>query len=50
MTFIIAMLLMGHINVTFRSTSIRLNLSESFSKHEDYEYTNVIFSTVTYLF
>ena len=50
MTFIIAMLLMGHINVTFRSTSIRLNLSESFSKHEDYEYTNVIFIVATYLF
>ena len=50
MTFIIPMLLMGHINVTFRSTSIRLNLSESFSKHESYEYTNVIFIVATYLF
>ena len=50
MTFIIPTLLMGYINVTFRSTSIWLNLSESFSKHEGYEYTNVIFIVATYLF
>ena len=50
MTFIIPMLLMGHINVTSRFTSIRLNLGESFSKHEGYEYTNVIFIVATYLF
>ena len=36
-TFIIATLLLSHINVTFQFTLIRLNLSESLSKHKDYE-------------
>ena len=48
--FIVATLLLSHINVAFQSISIRLNLSESFSKHEGYEYTNLIFRIVTHLF
>ena len=50
MAFIIAMLLLSHINVVFQFTSVRLNLSESFSKHEGYEYTNVIFRAIIHLF
>ena len=40
------MLLLSHINIIFQSTSVRLNLSESISKHKSYEYTNVIFKAV----
>ena len=48
-TFIIITLLLSHINVVFWSTSVRLT-SESLSKHEGYEYTNIIFRVVTHLF
>ena len=48
--FIVATLLLSHINFAFQSTSVRPNLSESLSKHEDYEYTNLIFRTITHLF
>ena len=41
-TFIVATLLLNHINVAFQSTLVRLNLSESLSKHKGYEYTNDI--------
>ena len=36
--FIVTTLLLSHINVAFQSISIRLNLSESLSKHKSYEY------------
>ena len=49
-TFIITTLLLSHINVAFQFTLVLLNLSESFSKHENYEYTNLIFRVVTHLF
>ena len=49
-TFIIATILLSHINVTFQPTFVQLNLSKRFSKHEGYEYTNLIFTTVTHLF
>jgi len=48
--FILVMLLLSHINIAFQSTSIRLNLSESISKHKSYEYTNVILKAVIHLF
>jgi len=48
--FIITTLLLNHINVAFHTTSIRLNLNESLYKHECYEYTNLIFKTVTLFF
>ena len=48
--FIVTTLLLSHINVAFQSISIRLNLSESLSKHKSYEYTNLIFRVVTHLF
>ena len=48
-TFILVMLLLSHINIIFQSTSVRLNLSESISKHKSYEYTNVIFKAVIHL-
>ena len=48
--FNIATLLLSYINVVFQSTLVRLNLSESVSKHEGYEYTNLIFRVVTHLF
>ena len=48
--FIVATLLLNHINVAFQFTLVRLNLSVSFSKHKIYEYTNVIFSAIIHLF
>ena len=48
--FIVATLLLSHINFSFQFTSIQPNLSESLSKHEDYEYTNLIFRTIIHLF
>ena len=48
--FIVATLLLSHINFAFQSTSVRPNLSESLSKHEDYEYTNLIFRKIIHLF
>ena len=36
--------------VEFWSILIRLNLSESFSKHKCNEYANVIFKPITHLF
>ena len=48
--FIVITILLSHINVAFQSISIWLNLSESLSKHEGYEYTNLIFRIVTHLF
>ena len=36
--------------INIRSNLVRLNLSESFSKHKDYEHRNVIFRVVTHLF
>ena len=50
MAFTVVMFLLRHINVAFQSTSIMLNLSESFSKYKGYEYTNVIFRAVIHLF
>ena len=50
MTFIIAILLLSHINETFQPSSIQLYLNESFSKHKSYEYTNVIFRTIIHFF
>ena len=41
--FIIATFLLSHINVTFWSILVWLNLSEILSKHGGFEYTNVIF-------
>ena len=48
--FIIATLLLSHINIAFQSTSVWLNLSENLSKHKRYKYTNVIFRAVIHLF
>ena len=48
--FIVAMFLLNHINVTFQSTSILLNLNENLSKYKGYEYTNVIFKAVIHFF
>ena len=48
--FIITILLLSFINVSFRSTLVRLNLSDSLSNHEGYKYTVVIFKAVTHLF
>ena len=48
--FIIAILLLSHINVAFQSISVRLNLSESLFKHKGYKYTNVIFRAIIHLF
>ena len=47
--FIIAIQLLSHINVAFQIILVWLNLSESLSKHEGYEY-NLIFKAVTHLF
>ena len=48
--FIIATLLLNHINVAFQSILIQLNLSDNLSKHKSYEYINVIFRVVIHLF
>ena len=48
--FIIATLLLSHINLAFQSTSVQLNLSKILSKHECYKYTNLIFRLVIQLF
>ena len=48
--FIIATLLLNHINVAFQSILIQLNLSDNLSKHNSYEYINVIFRVVIHLF
>ena len=50
MTFIIAILLLSHINETFQPSSVQLYLNESFSKHKSYEHTNVIFRTIIHFF
>ena len=42
--------MLSHINVAFRFTLVLANLSESFSKHKPYKYTNVVFTTVAHLF
>ena len=47
--FIVVALLLNHINITFQSTSIILNLSESLFTHKGYEYTNVIFREIIHL-
>ena len=48
--FLIATIMLSHINVIFQPTFVQLNLSKRFSKHEGYEYTNLIFTAVTHLF
>ena len=42
--------MLSHIKITFQSTLVMLNLSESLSKHKEYEYTNIIFRAVIHLF
>ena len=48
--FVVATLLLSYINVAFQSTLVQLNISFSLSKHKSYEYTNIIFRVVIYLF
>ena len=48
--FIIATVLLSLINVALQFTLVWLNLSESLSKHEGFEYTNVLFRTIIHLF
>ena len=48
MKFIIATLLLSHINVSFQLTSIWLKGSKSLSKHDGYKYTNLISRAVTH--
>ena len=49
-TFIVTTFLLSCINITFSSTLVYLNLSERLSKYERYEYTNIIFRAIIYLF
>ena len=46
MKFIIAPLLLNHINIQFQSTSVWLKGSKSLSKNEGYKYINLIFRGV----
>ena len=48
--FIIIILLLSHINAALWSSLVLLNISESFSKYEEYEYTNVFVREITHLF
>ena len=47
---IVATILLSQISIALQSILVRLNLSQSLSKHKDYEYTNVIFRAVYHLF
>ena len=48
--FIITILLLSYINAALWSSLVLLNISESFSKYEEYEYTNVFVREITHLF
>ena len=48
--FIITIFLLSYINAALWSSLVLLNISESFSKYEEYEYTNVFVREITHLF